>query len=129
MAKFDPRKDEDCASLAAALTAYALGLKAEPLLSSERGRPIEARARHIATYLTHVALGTSLARVARAFGRDRSTIACACHLIEDKRDDRDFDDWLEQLSTGLSSVVLLSKAPALAGRSRFRQRAPGAHPA
>jgi chromosomal replication initiation ATPase DnaA len=104
MAKFNPRKDEDCASLAADLTAYAIGLKAETLLSSERGRPIEARARHIAIYLTHVALGTSLARVARAFGRDPSTIAHACHLIEDKRDDRDFDDWLEQLSMGLSAL-------------------------
>ncbi|MBU2605776.1 MAG: hypothetical protein KKC43_07790 [Alphaproteobacteria bacterium] len=90
---------------------------------------MEARARHIAIYLTHVALGMSLARVARAFGRDRSTVAYACHLIEDKRDDRDFDDWLEQLPMGLSSVVLLSKAPAVAGRSRLRQRAPGAHPA
>lgn len=129
MAKFNPGRDEDCASLAAALTAYALGLKAEPLLSSQRGRPIEARARHIAIYLTHAARGMSLARVARAFGRDRSTVAYACHLIEDKRADRDFDDWLEQLSMGLSSVVLLSKAPAVAGRSRLRQRAPGAHPA
>tara|TARA_R110000787_G_scaffold78883_9_gene172281 strand:- start:1502 stop:1726 length:225 start_codon:yes stop_codon:yes gene_type:complete len=72
------------------------------------------RARHIAIYLTHVALGMSLARVARAFDRDRSTIAYACHLIEDKRDDTDFDGWLEQLLLGLSSVVLLSKAPAVA---------------
>lgn len=114
MAKFDPQKDEDRAYLAAALTAYALGLKSDVLLSSERGRPIEARARHIAIYLTHVALGMSLARVARAFDRDRSTAAYACHLIEDMRDDPDFDDWLEQLSVGLSSVVLLSEAPAVA---------------
>tara|TARA_R110000803_G_scaffold28384_2_gene65654 strand:- start:345 stop:689 length:345 start_codon:yes stop_codon:yes gene_type:complete len=114
MAKFDPQKDEDCAYLAAALTAYALGLKSTILLSSERGRPIEARARHIAIYLTHVALGMSLARVARAFDRDRSTVAYACRLIEDKRDDRDFDDWLEQLSMGLSSVVMMSKAPVVA---------------
>tara|TARA_R110002110_G_scaffold7408_1_gene37388 strand:- start:409 stop:753 length:345 start_codon:yes stop_codon:yes gene_type:complete len=114
MAKFDPQKDGDRAYLAAALTAYALGLKLETILSLERGRPIEARARHIAIYLTHVALGMSLARVARAFDRDRSTIAYACHLIEDKRDDTDFDGWLEQLLLGLSSVVLLSKAPAVA---------------
>ncbi len=114
MAKFDPQKDEDRAYLAAALTAYALGLKSEVLLSPERGRPIEARARHIAIYITHVALGMSLARVARAFDRDRSTIAYACRLVEDKRDDPDFDDWLEQLSMGLSSVVPMSKAPAVA---------------
>jgi chromosomal replication initiation ATPase DnaA len=114
MAKFDPQKDEDRAYLAAALTAYALGLKLEVILSHERGKPIAARARHIAIYLTHVALGMSLARVARAFDRDRSTVAYACHLIEDKRDDSDFDDWLEQLSLGLYSVVLLSEAPAVA---------------
>ena len=48
MAKFDPQKDEDRAYLAAALTAFALGLKLEAVLSPERGRPIEARARHIA---------------------------------------------------------------------------------
>jgi len=62
----------------------------------------------------HVALGMSLARVARAFGRDRPTVAYACHLIEDRRDDSDFDDWLDQLAVGLSSVVLLSEAPAVA---------------
>jgi len=59
MAKFDPQKDEDCAYLAAAATAYALGLKSAILLSSERGRPIEARARNIADDLAHVALGLS----------------------------------------------------------------------
>jgi len=44
MAKFDPQKDEDRAYLAAALTAYALGVKLETILSPERGRPIQARA-------------------------------------------------------------------------------------
>ena len=73
-AKFDPQKDEDRAYLAAALTAYALGLKLEAILSPERGRPIEARARQFPIYLTHVALGMSLALVARACGRDRSTL-------------------------------------------------------
>jgi chromosomal replication initiation ATPase DnaA len=121
MAKFDPQKDEDRAYLAAALTAFALGLKLEAVLSPERGRPIEARARHIAMYLTHVALGMSLARVARAFDRDRSTVAYACHLVEDKRDDADFDDWLDQLSLGLSSVVLLGIAPQLACSASLRR--------
>ncbi|MEQ8300461.1 MAG: hypothetical protein RH945_07945 [Hyphomonas sp.] len=51
MAKFDPQKDGDRAYLAAALTAYALGLKLETILSPERGRPIEARAPH--RHLSH----------------------------------------------------------------------------
>jgi chromosomal replication initiation ATPase DnaA len=110
--KFDPRKDEDRAYLAAALTAFALGLRTEAILSPERGSPATARARHIAMYLTHAGLGMSLARVARAFQRDRSTIAYACHAIETDRDDDDFDIWLEQLTVGLTSVIVLGDVAA-----------------
>lgn len=111
MAEFDPQKDEDRAYLAAALTGYALGLKTEAILSLQRRSPAEARGRQIAMYLMRTALGMSLSRVARAFNRDRTTVAHACHLIEDRRDDSDFDLWIEQLSLGLSSVVVLDGAP------------------
>lgn len=110
MAEFNPRRDEDRAYLAGALVAYALGLRVEAVLSQERGNPVHARARHIAMYLTHTACGMSLARVARAFGRDRSTISHACRIIEDYREDADFDTWIEQLSSGIQSVVLLGAA-------------------
>jgi hypothetical protein len=40
----------------------------------------------------HVGGGLFFGRVAEAFGRDRSTIAYACHMIEDRRDDCVFDD-------------------------------------
>lgn len=110
MPQFDPQKDEDRAYLAAALTAYALGLKTEAILSARRRSPAEARARQISMYLLRTALGMSLSRVARAFNRDRTTVAHGCHLIEDCRDDPDFDIWLEQLSVGLSSVVVLDGA-------------------
>jgi chromosomal replication initiation ATPase DnaA len=56
-------------------------------------------------YLLYAGLGLSLARVARAFGRDRSTAAHACRQIEDLRDDEDYDIWIEQLSVGLVSVA------------------------
>ena len=106
MQDFDPQKDEDRAYLAAALTAYALGLKTEAILSRQRRSPAEARGRQIAMYL----LGMSLSRVARAFNRDRTTVAYGCNLIEDCRDDPDFDVWIEQLAVGLSSVVVLDGA-------------------
>lgn len=114
MAKFDPRKDADRAYLAAALTAYALGLRFEALLATGRGTPQESRARHIAMYLTHVGLGMSLARVARAFDRDRSTVSYACHVVEDARDDEAFDDLIEQLTLGLTSVVPLEAIASVA---------------
>tara|TARA_B100000614_G_scaffold251142_1_gene262320 strand:+ start:4673 stop:5038 length:366 start_codon:yes stop_codon:yes gene_type:complete len=110
LSDFDPRKDEDRAYLAGALTAYALGLKPEEVLSGGRGSPAEARARQVAMYLLRASLGMSLSRVARAFSRDRSTVSHACHVIEDLRDDPDFDIWVEQLSVGLCSVAVLGGA-------------------
>jgi len=109
---FNPRKDEDRAYLAGALTAFALGLKVEDLLSGGRGSPAEARARQIAMYLLRASLGMSLGRVAQAFGRDRSTVSHACQVVEDLRDDPDFDIWIDQLSVGLSSVAVLGDVPA-----------------
>ncbi|GGA76181.1 hypothetical protein GCM10011385_32740 [Nitratireductor aestuarii] len=36
-------------------------------------------------------MGLSMAEVGRGFGRDRTTVMHACHLIEDMRDDAEFD--------------------------------------
>jgi chromosomal replication initiation ATPase DnaA len=56
-----------------------------------RGSAEAAFARQVAMYLCHVAFERSLSRVAQAFARDRSTVAHACHLVEDRRDDPAFD--------------------------------------
>jgi chromosomal replication initiation ATPase DnaA len=50
-----------------------------------------ARVRQIAMYVAHVTLGLSMAEVARGFGKDRTTVVHACHLIEDLRDHSEFD--------------------------------------
>ena len=56
-----------------------------------RSRIEVARVRQIAMYVTHVALGMTMTDVGRGFRRDRTTVMHACHLIEDMRDDEDFD--------------------------------------
>jgi chromosomal replication initiation ATPase DnaA len=112
--EFNPQRDVDRAYLAASLVGFALGLKTEKILTFERGAPVHARARHIAIYITYAGLGLSLSRVAAAFGRDRSTIARACRLVEDYREDPDFDTWVDQLSLGLRSVALLVPGEAAA---------------
>ena len=61
-------------------------------------------------YVVYVGFGISLARVAVAFDRDRSTVAYACHQIEDRRDDPDFDAWLDALEN------TLRQASGLAGK-------------
>jgi chromosomal replication initiation ATPase DnaA len=58
-------------------------------------------------YLAHVGFGMSLARVAAAFGRDRSTVAHACHLVENRRDEAAFDAWMAQLESGVEVVAPL----------------------
>jgi chromosomal replication initiation ATPase DnaA len=50
-----------------------------------------ARVRQIAMYVGHVVLRLSMSDVGRGFGRDRTTVLYACHLVEDMRDDTDFD--------------------------------------
>lgn len=50
-----------------------------------------ARVRQIAMYVAHVGLELSMSEVGRGFGRDRTTVLHACHLVEDLRDDGDFD--------------------------------------
>lgn len=50
-----------------------------------------ARVRQIAMYVAHVALGLTMHEVGQGFGRNRTTVSHACHLIEDMREDEDFD--------------------------------------
>ena len=105
------RIDKNNAYLATSLVGYALELKAEKILLPERGSREMVRARQVAMYLTHVGLGMSLSRVAAAFERDSSTVAHACHRIEEMRDESAFDLWLDALEQGLSTVApLLSQA-------------------
>jgi chromosomal replication initiation ATPase DnaA len=50
-----------------------------------------SRVRQVAMYVGNVALGLSMNEIGRGFGRDRTTVLYACHLVEDMRDDQDFD--------------------------------------
>lgn len=67
------------------------GIDPRTLLASGRGAPRLAQARQIAMYLAHVGFALSCETVARHFHRDRSTVAHACRVVEDGRDDRWFD--------------------------------------
>jgi chromosomal replication initiation ATPase DnaA len=98
-------RDRAAARLAAGVASYALGAPVEEILDVRPGGPREtAFARQVAAYLCHVGFEMSLARVATAFGRDRSTIAHACHAIEDRREDAQFDLWIGELETMLQQT-------------------------
>lgn len=123
------RLRDDCARARFACDAvgFALGLP-DCLLQPSRGSADAAFARQMAMYLCHVGFGISISRVALAFGRDRSTVAHACHLVEDRRDDPAFD----QLLCALEQAVRGAPAPGAARlvdtscqRGPGRARSPG----
>lgn len=91
---------------AIALVSREMAVPKSLLLHHSRCRAGAARARQVAMYLSHVALGQSLTSVGHAFHRDRTTVSHACGLVEDMRDDPAFDaemDRLEQLIQGESA--------------------------
>ena len=75
------------------------------LMHKSRCRMGTARARQLAMYLCHVALGRSLQEVGDIFGRDRTTVSYACALMEDMRDDRSFDDAVAALELRIEVAV------------------------
>ena len=83
--------------LVALATAAAFAVPVGELAASSRRSPYIAFARQSAMYLAHVSFGLSYSEVGRAFGRDRTTAAHACRLIEDRRDDPAVDAVLDSL--------------------------------
>ena len=77
----------------------------DDLRATTRGAPRAAFARRVATYLTHVVLGLSLTEVGNSFARDRTTVAHACAMIEDMRDDPVLDARLDHLECAICSLV------------------------
>lgn len=105
------RRDLAAARLAAGAAGFALGVTVDDILDKARGNAQTAFARQVAVYLCHTAFEWSLSRVALAFGRDRSTVAHACHAIEDRREEPQFDAWIGSLEAMLREAP---PQPALA---------------
>lgn len=73
------------------LLAAAFGVCGKELRSPLRGKRETSRIRQIGMYIAHTSFGMAMSEVAVGFSRDRTTVMHACHLVEDMRDDRDFD--------------------------------------
>ena len=70
-----------------------------------RGVARIALARQVAMYLAHVACSLSKAEAGRLFQRDRTTVHHACLVIEQRRDDEEFDNALDHLEKVIRIVV------------------------
>jgi chromosomal replication initiation ATPase DnaA len=86
--------------LVQATVAHVTGVGLKDLCATTRGSPKVAFARQIAMYLSHIVFTISPAEVARAFGRDPTTVAYALRRIEELREEPELDrtlDWIEAM--------------------------------
>jgi hypothetical protein len=98
-----PVSPHPVAGLCAAAAAAVAGVPLAAIAAPGRPRARVARARQLAVYLHHVALGASLSACARLFARDRATIRHACARIEDLRDDARFDEAATRLGRAVAA--------------------------
>lgn len=89
--------------------AMVLSVPVDHLNAQTRRTANVAFARQVAMYITHVTLGMSLGAVGRVFGRDRTTVAHACRLIEDRRDEPLVDFLVDCLERSVGEWLVLSE--------------------
>lgn len=92
----------------AVMSVFGVGLY--ELAELARGNARVALARQTAMYLAHTVGQLTLTEVGEMFGRDRTTVAHACSVVEDRRDDPNFDRALEVMERAV--VRLLKRRPA-----------------
>jgi hypothetical protein len=90
--------------MCAQITNEMLLLAAHRIQMSRDRRRTFCHVRQIAMYVCHVALQMPLHEIGKAFGRDRTTVGYACHMIEDRRDDRDFDEFVAAVERTVNTV-------------------------
>lgn len=94
-------------ALCGVLEQTASAMFAVPPSKLRAARRCEARvalARQVAMYLAHVVFGLTLTRAGQLFGRDRTTVAHACAVVEDRREDAALDRALNIVESALSSA-------------------------
>jgi len=83
----------------------------EKLWAARRCGARVAFARQVAMYLAHVVWRMPLTRVGALFGRDRTTVAHGCAVVEDRREDPRLDRALHTVESVLRDAHIRSVTP------------------
>nr|WP_321457711.1 helix-turn-helix domain-containing protein [uncultured Cohaesibacter sp.] len=95
-------------SLVDELVARVYRLPRSALHAGTRCRKSVAFARQVAMYLSHVVLSYPLKDIARHYQRDRTTVAYACRVVEERRDEEEIELLLNILESSLETIMLLT---------------------
>lgn len=96
------RSVEICDALIDFLSVYFAVSSAE-LRSPLRGRKEVAHIRQLGMYLAHTSFSMVMSEVAVGFCRERTTVMYACHLVEDRREDEEYDAVVSTLEKFVNS--------------------------
>ena len=86
------------------ITAEMLSLLGDRVIVRRDRRRPSCHVRQIAMYVCHVALQMTLSEIGTAFGRDRTTVGHSCHVVEDRRDDAAFDEFVSAIERMATAV-------------------------
>ena len=86
------------------LTAEMVMLVGERVPLRRDRRRSSCHVRQISMYICHVVLQISLTDIGLSFGRDRTTVSHACHVVEDRRDNPAYDDFVACVERVVTSV-------------------------
>ncbi len=106
-----------CDGLIDILCAY-FDVSGRAIRSPKRQSLAVARVRQIGMYVANVVLGINMTTIGHGFGRNKSTVIHACHLIEDMRDDEEFDQIIARLEAIVHAAFKFSLAEDNLGDKR-----------
>ena len=86
------------------MTCEMAGMLGDRVVIRRDRRRLSAHVRQISMYVCHVALRVSLSDIADAVGRDRTTVGHACGVVEDRRDDPAFDEFVSAVERMATAV-------------------------
>ena len=78
------------------------------LHAGTRCRKSVAFARQVAMYLSHVCLSYPLKDIASYYQRDRTTVAYACRVVEDRREEEETELLINSLESALETMMLVT---------------------
>ena len=95
-------------SLVDELVARTYRMPITALHAGTRCRKSVAFARQVAMYLSHVCLSYPLKDIADHYRRDRTTVAHACRVVEDRREEEEIELLINSLESALETMMLLT---------------------
>lgn len=100
-----PPLGQRAAEAAIFLAGKALSVPFHTFRQPNRGKKDIAFARQVAMYLTAVVCDMGPSEVGVLFDRDRTSVSHATALVEDRRDDPEFDDLIDLLERGMQDIL------------------------